>query len=283
MSRARPSPSGSPPASRTSAASVWLFELATFRPLRISSGWSTSTISSPPPRMPTRGRRNTSGCATASEASTPSSAAPSSVPASSTVAPRRMSSPTCRRLIPASRSLRISTTSTPRSVSSCRMTPSAPAGSGAPVKMRAHSPRWRVWVGKLPAGMLLDDAEPHRPLRGRAAHIVGARGVSVHRRIGPGGKIEGAHQRLGEHRAERVVEGNAERWLPRDRGQDAEGGLPRGEGAHGPTTRAPSHPRLASKLQPHRVAEAEYTALGLEVSSSVTMASHWSAVAEAAL
>ena len=153
VSRARPRLSGSPPARRTSAPSVWLLELATFRPLRISSGWSTSTISSPPPRMPTRGRRKTSGCATASDASTPSSAAPSSVPAGSTVSPRRMSSPAWRMLTPTSRSLRISTTSDPKSVSSCRITVSAPAGSGAPVKIRAHSPGRSVREGKAPAGI----------------------------------------------------------------------------------------------------------------------------------
>ena len=63
---------GSAPARRTSASSVCVLLLAVLRPLRISSGWSTSTISSPLPRMATRGWRYTSGCATASDASTPS-------------------------------------------------------------------------------------------------------------------------------------------------------------------------------------------------------------------
>ena len=85
--------------------------LATLRPLRISSGRSTSTISSPLPRIATRGWRYTSGCATASEASTPSSAGPSARPAESTVAPRRMSSPAWRRFTPTSRSFTMVTVS----------------------------------------------------------------------------------------------------------------------------------------------------------------------------
>ena len=68
----------------------------------------------------------TSGCATASEASTPSWAGPSSVPAVSTVAPFLMSSPARRMLTPTSRSLSIDDRVVPRSVSSCRMTLSAP-------------------------------------------------------------------------------------------------------------------------------------------------------------
>ena len=48
-------------APRTSAIRVWLLELAIFRPDRISSGWSRSTISSPLARMATRGRRYTTG------------------------------------------------------------------------------------------------------------------------------------------------------------------------------------------------------------------------------
>ena len=57
VSRAIPRFTGTPPARRTSALSVWVLLLAIFRPLRISSGWSTSTISSPLPRIATRGWR----------------------------------------------------------------------------------------------------------------------------------------------------------------------------------------------------------------------------------
>ena len=45
-------------------------------------------------------------------------------------------------------------------------------------------------------------------------------------------------------------------------------------------TRAPSHADVGEQLQPHRVPEAEDPTVGVQVRSSVTMASHWSAVGD---
>ena len=94
-------------------------------------------------------------------------------------------------------------------------------------------------------GDLLDDAEAHRPVRGGAPHVVAARGVAVHGRVGPGGKVEGADHGFRQDGPEGVVEWNTQGRLPGDGGQDTEGGLARGERAHGPMIRAPSHPMLA--------------------------------------
>ena len=121
------------------------------------------------------------------------------------------------------------TTSAPWSVSSCRMTVSAPSGSGAPVKMRAHSPG-PIGAGREAAGrQVLHHAEPDGPLRGRAPHVLAAGGVAVHRGVGPGGDVEGADDVFGEDRVERVVERHAERRLPPHLLEDAARGLGRGE------------------------------------------------------
>ena len=101
--------------------------------------------------MPTRARRRTATRARAIEASTPMCAGPSGVPASSTRAPRFRSSPANRTLRPASRSSSTDTTAPAALVSSCRMTPSAPSGSGAPVKTRVASPAPMGRVGSAPA------------------------------------------------------------------------------------------------------------------------------------
>ena len=81
----------------------------------------------------------------------PSCAAPTGVPWGSATLPSVRSSPRRRKFFPASRSLRIRTRSSPASVSSTRITLSAPSGSGAPVMIRVASPFPSTRDGKAPA------------------------------------------------------------------------------------------------------------------------------------
>src|SRR6185312_15115491 len=74
------------------------------------------------------------------DASTPIAAGLTYSPALRITSPLRKSSPSGRTLHPASRELRISTSSDPASVSSTRTTVSAPAGTGAPVMILTASP-----------------------------------------------------------------------------------------------------------------------------------------------
>ena len=64
--------------------------------------------------------------------------------------------------------------------------------------------------GKAARGQLLDDAERHRASLGRAPHVLTTDGVAVHRRVGPGGDVEPAHDVLSQDAVERVVEGYPE-------------------------------------------------------------------------
>src|SRR5881397_332689 len=90
----------------------------------------------------TRGTRCTSGWSCAIEARTPSCAGPSGVPAARTTAPFLMSSPRRRIFFRASRGFVIVTRFAPlaeAAVSSCRITVSAPRGTGAPVPRGADT------------------------------------------------------------------------------------------------------------------------------------------------
>src|SRR6185312_13316686 len=85
------------------------------------------------------------------DASTPIAAGLTYSPAFRITSPWRKSSPSGRTLRPASRELRISTSSDPASVSSTRTTVSAPAGTGAPVMILTASPVFIDAGASLPA------------------------------------------------------------------------------------------------------------------------------------
>jgi hypothetical protein len=78
--------------------------------------------------------------------------------------------------------------------SSCITTASAPAGSGAPVKMRAAVPGASVWP-TLPAGMRCATAAPLC----RRRHIGAAHGVAVHRGVVQRRHVDGGTQAGGQH------------------------------------------------------------------------------------
>jgi hypothetical protein len=78
---------------------------------------------------------------------------------------------------------------------------------------------------KRARGELLDHTEPHRPLGRRAADVVAARRVAVHGRVGPGGDVDRAHDVLGEHAVERVVERDPQGGLAAHVVEDAARGL----------------------------------------------------------
>ena len=154
---------GSPPARRTSATSVWVLLLADLAAAQdllglvhvddlVAAAEDGDARPAVDQRMRHRERREHAQLA-----------GPSSVPSVSTVAPRRMSSPAGRMLTPASRSFTIADRRRrrrrcPPGGPRCRR----PSGSGAPVKIRAHSPG-PIGAGREAAGRkLLDHAQPHR-------------------------------------------------------------------------------------------------------------------------
>ena len=162
---------------------------------------------------------------------------------------------------------------------------SAPSGSGRPGEdpgalARADGPR-----GKAPAGIVLHHAEPHGPLRRRAANVVGAGGVAVHGGVGPGGDVERADDVLGEHAVERVVERDAEGGLAADLGQDAARGLRRGAAGVGSAVMRRAAGVLqregGEQLEPHRVLEADHRQAASKSRSSVTIATQRAASGEA--
>ena len=129
---------------------------------------SGSTSSSPPERIATRGRRWTATPLRPSDASMPSCDGPSASPGASTRSPARTSSPAGRTWSPA-RGGRAEAHAARRrrSTSSCITTASAPAGIGAPVKMRAASPGARAPRAAAAGGDLEGDGERDRRPRRR--------------------------------------------------------------------------------------------------------------------
>ena len=93
---------------------------------------------------------------------------------------------------------------------------------------------------------MLDHGKPDGSLLGRAADVVAARGIAVHRRIGPRGNVERADDVLGEHGVERVVQRHPERGLPPHVLEDAARRFGRGERrGHGSSVSACSQARFA--------------------------------------
>ena len=104
-------------------------------------------------------------------------------------------------------------TASPRSVSSRRITGSAPSGTRAPVNTRVASPAPTARVGVAPAAIASDDAQRHRHVRRRAADIGASHGVSVHRRVGPRRQRNRRDDVLGEHVAECIRQWKTQGWL----------------------------------------------------------------------
>ena len=147
---ALPTDTGTPPQAATKAASARLFELTIWCGPIGSPGM---TISSPVDRMPTRGRRWTNSHGRFIAAARPMSRA-RQPPARRAAArrPRRNRARRGGRSGRAARLRRTRTRSPSRSVSSWMTIVSAPAGNGAPVKMRAASPAPTCPPNPAPAG-----------------------------------------------------------------------------------------------------------------------------------
>ena len=150
MSRAMPWSNGTPPAVAVSAASIGPFVL------RICPGPGvrhTSTSSSPVATIDTSGAKYSGASTHPTPASTPAAAGVSTLPAGTTTSPARISAPRRYTHCPGRGAWRVVTPSPTAGASSCITTASAPAGIGAPVKMRAHSPAPIAFTGTAPAGI----------------------------------------------------------------------------------------------------------------------------------
>jgi len=110
-----------------------------------------STISSPVENTATRTRRNTSSAVRPMAAASATCCAASRRPAGSTIDPARTSSPARRRFAPTFSPAGTITALPSRRTSSCMKTVSAPAGMGAPVKMRTAAPASRTRAAARPA------------------------------------------------------------------------------------------------------------------------------------
>ena len=77
---------------------------------------------------------------------------------------------------------------------------------------------------------LLHHPEPHRTLGAGAADVLAADRVAVHCRVGPGGDVDRAHDVLGQHTVEGIVQRHPERGLARDLGQNPPRRLGRRDG-----------------------------------------------------
>ena len=119
------------------------------------SGSPGMTSSSPVKKQATRGRRRSGSIAVPTAAARPMAAGVSRVPAGSTTLSRAMSSARRRTQSPGRGCTAKQTPSPSTSASSCITTASAPAGSAAPVKIRATVPGCSGWPG-WPAGMRCD-------------------------------------------------------------------------------------------------------------------------------
>ena len=129
------------------------------------------------------------------------------------------------------------------------------------MKTLAHSPGPDAAGGEASGRDMLDHREPHRPLGCRATDVFGARGVAIHRGVGPGGNVERADDIFGEYAAEGVVERDAEGGLAGNLGEDAAGGVRRRDGiAHGLMGQRPFPGQGGEELEPHRVLEPDHHA-----------------------
>ncbi|GAO05621.1 hypothetical protein PSR1_04536 [Anaeromyxobacter sp. PSR-1] len=139
---------GSPPASRTAAASARPFESTS------SPGPGTlpgGTSSSPVGRIATLGRRRTTSSARPIPAASPTAPGSTTVPAAIATAPAARSEPRARTKRPGSAARRNTAALPARRTSSCISTASAPSGSGAPVKIRQQLPGGSAAAAGRPA------------------------------------------------------------------------------------------------------------------------------------
>ena len=101
---------------------------------------------------------------------------------------------------------------------------------------------------EVPGRNLLDNAKANRGRVGGTADVGGARRVTIHGGVGPGGDIEGAGDVLGQHAAQRVVEWYTKGGLLADILEDAERGFARAQRSRHPSSSRPSsHASVASR------------------------------------
>ena len=196
---------GSPPASRTRAASAGAVASRTWPVGR--SGVPGGTSSSPVETMATCGRACTGISVSPAAASMPRSWARSGRPAGTSSAPGAASSSARTIPSPGVAGRRTSSSSAVAAwVCSTFTTASAPGGSGAPVAIATAVPGRTSTSGGAPMRDLAGHVEVARePLR-CAVGVGGAHGEAVDGRAREAGQRVRRAQRLGGHAAERLVE-----------------------------------------------------------------------------